>query len=119
MQRETLDVGFFADFAPDALHDVFIWFEFAAQAVVLAEMSVIGPLIAMDQQHLGAIRGKYVTQRRKRWRERHDRAPHDTRNTRKKTGKTIEFVFYLLSCVLCVSWFLFHAFHHHPDASSQ
>ena len=43
--------------------------QLAAQAVVLPEVRIIGPAIALDQQHFFAVRRKNVTQRGENRRE--------------------------------------------------
>ena len=59
-QLLALDAGFLADFAAEAGHHILVTVELAAQAVVLSQVLVIGAGVAVDHQHLAAIRRKDV-----------------------------------------------------------
>ena len=61
-EGSAFDPGLFADLAAHARDHVFIRFELAAQAVVLAQMLIVQTRVAMDQQHMTAIRRQHVTE---------------------------------------------------------
>src|SRR5262245_37310546 len=70
-QRGAFDARLLADLAAHAGDDIFVRIELAAEAVVFAEVIVVGPRVAMDEQHAFAIGGEDVTERRENRRE-HD-----------------------------------------------
>jgi hypothetical protein len=47
----AVDLRFFADLAAHAGDDVLVRFELAAEAVVLAEVGVVGARVAVHEQH--------------------------------------------------------------------
>jgi transposase len=69
---EELQAALLADLAAQAGDDVLVRFELAAEAVVLAEVGVAGPLVAVDQQHALAVRRQEVAQRGEDRRVRHE-----------------------------------------------
>src|SRR5437879_4593257 len=52
----------FSNLAADARSDIFLRIELSAQAIVLAEVRVIGPAVAMDQEDLAPVRGQDICQ---------------------------------------------------------
>src|SRR5690606_29231782 len=74
LQLLAFDPGFLADLAPHAGHHVLVGFKLAAQSVVLAQMLVAGPRVAMDHQHAPPIRRKHVAERGGNGRVRHVRS---------------------------------------------
>src|SRR5262249_29723324 len=64
LDRLAFDPGFLADFAFQASNDGFVRLEFSAEAVVFAEVGVIGPRITVNHQHLPPVRRKDVAQSR-------------------------------------------------------
>src|SRR5579884_3783184 len=51
-QRIAFDPGLLANLPANARHHILAGIELASQAVVLAEMRILGPAIAMNEQHL-------------------------------------------------------------------
>jgi hypothetical protein len=56
----ALDRGFFTDLPAHAGDDVFSVVHLAAKAVVLAEMLIVWPRVAMDQEHPRSVCGKHI-----------------------------------------------------------
>src|SRR5579872_946938 len=61
---QALESCFLADFPPHARGNVFIGFEFAAQAVVLSPVMVARPGVAMDHEDRSPVDGEYVAEGR-------------------------------------------------------
>ena len=61
-QTDTLQIRFLADFSYHAGHDVLAGFQFPSESVVLAEMVIVGPAVAMHEQNTTCFRVKYVAE---------------------------------------------------------
>src|SRR5438105_3890907 len=70
-QLNTFEAGLLAHFPSQPRDHVFARVQLAAQAVVLAEMGVLGPSIAVNKQNLSAVRRQEVTEGSKDRRVRH------------------------------------------------
>src|SRR5207342_2122086 len=62
-QVDAVDAGFLVDLSAHAGEHILVRLDLAAQAVVLAELVVVGARVAMDHQHFASIRGQHVTER--------------------------------------------------------
>src|SRR5439155_3492930 len=70
----AFEAGLLANLAAHAGDDVLVRVQLAAEAVVLAEVRIVGASVAVDEQHASTVRREDVTERCQGRSKRHDRS---------------------------------------------